>query len=241
VSPGPHHFGCGSLSLTALDINAVYSKNTPDVVRTWGGIGPPYPWFASDALGDCAQPPAETLFFTAGVPEQLVIFDHAVHVDDEQQMFSSTDIYNRTRGLLAGESDHYLLTSVPPVGLICGRASRLAEVKTTWDLGPGEEMKACVRRTLEFDHDARFVRIESPTGTHRSAFSIGSPTGPDGTSNCDESADAELVLGYGVDGGRVEARLWDGHVAAGQQLVLRVHAMNTSGERRKAAVSAALD
>jgi hypothetical protein len=226
---------------TAVDIKAAYSENTAGVVRTFAAVRPPFSQDPPSVPLDCTTAPPDTMFFTAGVPEQLVIFDVPRHIDVNQTLLSAIDVDNSVGQAMTGSSQHYLFTSAPSGGLGCGPRQGLAGVETMWELNPGEKMMICVRNTLRFVHDARFMHIESPTGTYRSVLSIGSPTGPDGSSFCDESADADQVLGYGVDGSTVEASLWDGHFAAGQQIVLRVDARNTTTDRRTGRVAAELN
>jgi hypothetical protein len=231
---------CGSRTVdNALDVRAVYSQLSAGVTRTFGVLGPANP--TSPPSLDCSAPPPNTLFFTAGVAEQLVIFDAARHFGADQTVLTSVDIDNSAGQAMNGDVLHYFLTSAPPLGLGCGPRQGLAGVETQWELNPGEETSVCVRNTLRWDHNARYIRIESPAGTYRSVFSVGNPTGQDGSAFCDESADADHVLGYGVDGGTVEARLWDGHIAAGQQIVLRVVARNATTDRKTGTVSAALN
>lgn len=231
---------CGSQPVaTAVDIKAVYSQLSPGVTRTFAALGPPNP--VDPPTLDCTTVRPNTLFFTAGVPEQLVIFDVPHHFDADQTLLSSIDIDNSAGQAMQGDAEHFFLTNAPASGLGCGPARGLAGLETTWELNPGEETSYCVRQTLNWDHNARYIRIEGPAGTYRSVFSYGDSTGQDGPSYCDESSDREHVLGYGVDGGTVEARLWDGHIAAGQQLVLRVVARNATSDRKTGTVSAALN
>jgi hypothetical protein len=103
-----------------------------------------------------------------------------------------------------------------------------------WTINAGEESYMCVRLTATEDRHYGSFRPISPTGTHHAVLTVSDkPNGPDGTFACDAAMNGDNML-YGSGVGTNEFSLPPGvaiKVRKGQQLLLNLHLMNTSGAK----------
>ena len=105
---------------------------------------------------------------------------------------------------------------------------------TSWFIAPGEEAYWCARETLASAVDVASYHFFSTTGLHDLAFSAGTSSEPDGKGACDgNEPDLEHVIAsaattvddqvdFGVPAGA------NGHLDAGEQVLLRLHLINTT-------------
>lgn len=242
-SAPPNTF-CTSRPITeAADIVAFYSTNDPGVLDTWVSIVPESdPTIVPDWLNICSAGDARSkltiLLSTAGGSEQLAIPSAPVHVDVGQRVVFG--IHQLPIPTANGEAWTRLSTVPVTGGLPCAPTQLLREVDGPWQLEPGEEETICTRVTLTRAIDATFVRVSNAEGTLDSVLSAGDPTGADGQEICTQADDASNVLAIANGAGSVEARLTNGSIAAGQQIVLRVHAVDTDDKPHSGTTTAKL-
>jgi hypothetical protein len=122
--------------------------------------------------------------------------------------------------------------SKPPKGQSCqGNDPEWTELlRGSWSLDPGEEVFYCVRKTIDEDAYLGAARGTHALGTHDAVLSAGAPTGPDGLELCNDELPGQTAIMTSPSGTH-EVEAAEGAavlLSAGQQVVLRVHAFNTS-------------
>jgi hypothetical protein len=218
-----------------MDIFAVHSVNAPGQLESWVGLTPGANWEQA-----CPTFPSRAFLHTAEVSDQITVFGSPIHANAEDFVFIGTHVANTTNQMLSGEASIFLLPAVPPSMVPCALHGAFAGMDGTWELDPAQEQTTCSRLTLIDAHLAFLVRIENGLDGMESVLSVGDPTGPDGVGPCNETADATTRLAIVKGNAIVEAKPRDLHLLVGQQLVLRVHAANTTNVRRTGTVSASL-
>jgi len=218
--------GCASGVLgSPLDIAAVHIVNTPGIVREWMALVPTAPGAA------CLTPLPEAFLYTADVTEQLTVFDAPIHADAGQWLSFGFDLFNPTNQLLSGTTAIWSLPNVPPSLVPCALHGAVVGLEGSQDLDPGQESMICTRLTLAEPHEVFLVRVSNAPNLLDSVLSFGQPTGPDGTTACDDLSDAMTPLAIVKGAATVEAKPRGAHMLAGQQVVLRVHAVNVTDRR----------
>ena len=101
-----------------------------------------------------------------------------------------------------------------------------------WELAPGTEAYRCVRVTLPEDVIVGAFKPLGPPGTHHTTLSLGTPSHPDGTTECgglDGFTAGRGIWGSGVNTDAAELPAGVGmRLEAGQQLMLNLHLFNTT-------------
>jgi hypothetical protein len=102
-----------------------------------------------------------------------------------------------------------------------------------WQVLPGQEEFLCVRKTLTTALDMQTVHVDTSAGTHDYDLSAGNPTDPDGTEQCVTSTPSLPQLFFHATGLSPQefdypSTLPITHVAAGQQLLLKVRVLGLS-------------
>lgn len=130
----------------------------------------------------------------------------------------------------SGAADAGDSQGAPDAGDVLGDFASL--ISGDWEVPAGEEVYKCVRLTLEEDAYITGFRSIGPLGTHHTVLTSGSPTGPDGISDCSAGTNhTQMVFGSGV--GDIEYHFPEGvgvKIAAGQQLLLNLHLFNLSDQ-----------
>jgi hypothetical protein len=104
-------------------------------------------------------------------------------------------------------------------------------LKTDWTLAPGQEAWVCTRKTVDHDMDLAAVRLLNAPGTFSATLRAGDPVGPDGTAICDPEGESTGLLATNAGSSALSPPAGSVlHVSTGQQLVLRVHAIDTSAD-----------
>lgn len=97
-----------------------------------------------------------------------------------------------------------------------------------WSIPPQTEGYKCVRKTLTEDTFITGFSPIAPLGTHHTVLTIGSPTTPDGITDCNAGTNADAML-FGSGVGTNDLVLPEGvafRASAGQQLLLNLHLFN---------------
>ena len=225
--PGTEAYTCGATSPgQAADIYAVHSVNSIGIVDTVVGFSSTPP--PSSSGPGCITAGPETLVQTHRASEQLTMFDAPIHVAAGDFISAGLHAQNVTDQPMSTEAAIFLLTSPAATIAPCMLHDASVQLNGGWELNPGDESITCTRITLAYDHDVTLARVANAPEVIESVLTFGVPTGPDGTTFCDVSADATTLLAKAKGASTVEAKPRDVHMLAGQQVVLRVDAANVT-------------
>lgn len=237
----PNSGPCGSYPLDATaDPIAFFVTNDPHIKDTWaftGALaGTPMPGSSCNT-----RPATGVIVSTAGAAEQLAVLDSPAHLQsgDRFAVGLQSDIWDGvTQAVTHTWYRTAPLTDAPP----CTPTLRQANVQGPWSISGGEEITLCTRTTLASAIDSTYIRLTSSAGTVDAVLTAGDATGPDGQEICTDADDASTLLAIGNGAGTIKARLQgEGvHLAAGQQVVLRVHAVDMDATQASGSAQAEL-
>lgn len=246
LSPGNEDYQCVRKTLTSdVYITGLRSTNSSDVYAITLGVGTPT---AADGTVSCDAHTtgATTLFkFGAGVSDFAPPSGQALHLAAGQQLLfnvhrldtsadpvtdsATTTLVSTTDGS-PDSGELYVPTSAQSQDpALCATGTDLISASAT--INPGDETFGCTRKTLTADID--FTGISSNTVGSSFRLTVGAPSGPDGTVDCNAKP-AGVTNGatvFGADDGTELVTLpsdESAHLASGQQLLLVWHALNTS-------------
>ncbi len=245
LNPGEEDYQCVRKTLTSdLYITGLRSTNTSDVYEITLGVGAPSGTDGTvlcdahttgdttlfkfgSGVSDFAPPSGEALHLAAG--QQLVFNVHRLDTSADQVTDSATTTLVSTTAGSPDTGELFVPTtaeSQDPALCVSGTALISASAM----INPGEERFSCTRKTLTADVD--FTGILSNEVASPFRLTVGAPSGTDGTVDC--AKPASITNGttvFGADDGTELVTLPSGesaHLAAGQQLLLVWHALNTS-------------
>jgi hypothetical protein len=110
-------------------------------------------------------------------------------------------------------------------------------IAANWEIAAGRDSYLCVRATVPRDAYLNEFAAIGSAGTHHAVLLVDeSPSGPDGVAPCDVDRSGQQIFDSNdfTAGNAGHLLLPAGvatHIRAGQQMLLNVHLLNTTGER----------
>ncbi|HVW27848.1 MAG TPA: hypothetical protein VHC69_20925 [Polyangiaceae bacterium] len=165
----------------------------------------------------------------------------AIHIERGQRLALQTRVANTSADPLSSlfvvrsvSGDGQLEPQPLPVTLQNQAACDpfLLLVQASWSVQPGAEAAYCARKTLASAIDFNLLRVDTPAGTHDYSLSVGAPSGRDGVGECDlNTPEQSKLIVASPDGTSAvygPSDLETQHADAGEQVLLKVHVVNTT-------------
>jgi hypothetical protein len=237
VQPGEESYACVKKTLTEdMSIVGLAVTLSPGVRDVTLAVGAPD---GPDGTAPCNAPvPGLDWAFISDAPSSGVTLaaGSALHFAAGQQIVLVMHGLNLLTTPLAGNTSISVVTAsasedVTPAALPLVLVSRCSPARqlivAPWPLMPGGERFICARATLASAVNYPYLQLSSSAPTENFELSVGAPQGPDGVTDCSRSAPSQSTL---LPASKYTAGtdfvLPNGHIDAGQQLLLKLDVIN---------------